>query len=175
MSIPFLSRSFINISLLYCPSSFIFGRLSFLYSTVGYFLTNTPFACICVKHTHVLVSVSWVVNSHRPFMANYLLTFLPRLIYLHVQLINITAAFMRGKFTTTCKHKVMNLLCVWAVKLNAMRGPKRGSRMRIGHKSIIVHQYRGMRWTEFSAYVWGVGKTYQILGGKSKRKRPLRD
>lgn len=29
---------------------------------------------------------------------------------------------------------------------------------------------QGGWWMECSAYVWGVGKTYRILAGKSKRK-----
>jgi len=78
----------------------------------------------------------------------------------------ITAAFIKGKVKTTCKHKVMKLPGVQALKLNTMFGPKRGSHM-VMHNSSSV---QGGWWTECIAYVWGVGITHKILAGKSKRK-----
>jgi hypothetical protein len=51
---------------------------------------------------------------------------------------------MKGKVATTCKHKVMNLPGVQAVKLYIMFGPKRGSHITMGNKCIIVHQCRGV-------------------------------
>jgi hypothetical protein len=74
-------------------------------------------------------------------------------IYINVQLINITAAFIKGKVTTTCRHKVMKLTGVQAVKLNTMYGPKRGSHMTMGNKCIIVYQCRGVGG-------WNVLRTY---------------
>jgi hypothetical protein len=50
---------------------------------------------------------------------------------------------MKGKVTTTCKHKVMKLPCGQAVKPKTMFGPERGSHMTMENKCIIVHQCRG--------------------------------
>jgi hypothetical protein len=58
---------------------------------------------------------------------------------------------MKGKVTTTCKHKVMKLAGVQEMKLNTMFGPKRGSHMTVGNKCIIVH------------HCWGIGEWNVLL------------